>query len=365
MQNPGAIGDLATVEATRKPNVRDHQIDAFAGLQDRERRRSVLGVEDTIVLFGQHLRNQHADVRLVVDDEDCLAKAAFHGGLCLSRVIVDHTRVPWKVDTHRGALADFRIGPDLPAGLPDEPVDHRKAEASPFSERLSREERIERLRNDVRWHSGPGVGNAQRQILSRREFALARRSIVEPFVGGLNRQTPPIRHGVARVNAQIEECALELRSVHFGRPQPRRAHDLDGDLRPHCARYQILHACDQAVDVGGPRIERLASREGQQPMRQGGGPMRRLGRCLDETVDVVEAAVLNPPLNPFQPPTDALQQIVEVVGDAPRQLPDGFHLLCLAQLILGGGERELLLTLLRDVSCRTVQGALNRRHRPG
>ena len=90
-----------------------------------------------------------------------------------------------------------------------------------------------------------------------------------------------------------------------------------------------------------------------------------LGRCLDETVDVVEAAVLNPPLNPLQPPTDALQQIVEVVGDAARQLPDGFHLLCLAQLILGGGERELLLTLLRDVSCRTVQGALNRRRRPG
>jgi hypothetical protein len=53
-------------------------------------------------------------------------------------------------------------------------------------------------------------------------------------------------------------------------------------------------------------------------MRQGGCTMRRLGRCLDETVDVVEAAVLNPPLNPLQPPTDALQQIVEVVGDAAR-----------------------------------------------
>jgi hypothetical protein len=176
------------------------------------------GVEDTIVLFGQHLRNQHADVRLVVDDEDRLAKAAFHGGLFLSRVIVDRTRMPWKVDTHRGTLADFRIGPDLPAGLPDEPVDHREAEAGPFSERLSREERIERLRDDVRWHSGPGVGNAQRQILSRREFALARRSVVEPFVGGLDRQTTPSgmasRALMHRLRSALSSCGASTLVGH-------------------------------------------------------------------------------------------------------------------------------------------------------
>ena len=43
------------------------------------------------------------------------------------------------------------LGPDLPAGLADEPIDHRKAEACPFSERLCREERIEGLRDNVRW----------------------------------------------------------------------------------------------------------------------------------------------------------------------------------------------------------------------
>ncbi len=114
------------------------------------------------MLLCQHLRNKHPDVRLVVDDEHRFTKAALDNGVFRYHVGIECARVPRKVDAHRRALADFRIDPDLPAGLPDEAVDHRKAQACSLSERLGCEERIEGLGNDIRRHPGAGVGDAER-----------------------------------------------------------------------------------------------------------------------------------------------------------------------------------------------------------
>ena len=66
-----------------------------------------------------------------------------------------------------------------------------------------------------------------------------------------------------------------------------------------------------------------------------------------------------PPLHPLQAAADALQQIVEVVGDAAGQLPDGFHLLRLAQRLLG------LLQLAGALGHPLLQGGIEVRQSDG
>src|ERR1700761_3951614 len=68
-------------------------------------------------------------------------------------------------------------------------------------------------------------------------------------------------------------------------------------------------------------------------MGKGSGPVRRFHGCLDETVHILFAAFREPLFNAVQRPRNALQQIVEIVREAARQLAYSFHLLRLAQLL--------------------------------
>ncbi len=90
---------------------------------------------------------------------------------------------------------------------------------------------------------------------------------------GLDRERAAVRHGVARVDREVEQRVLELVGVAERRPQPSARLDLEVDRVADRAAQQVLHAGDQRVDVGRLRIERLPAREGQQPVGQRGGPL--------------------------------------------------------------------------------------------
>ena len=47
---------------------------------------------------------------------------------------------------------------------------------------------------------------------------------------------------------------------------------------------------------------------------------------------------------------NGLQQVVEFVGDSPRQRSDGFHLLCLTKLLVALAQRLLDSLAERDIS---------------
>ena len=71
-------------------------------------------------------------------------------------------------------------------------------------------------------------------------------------------------------------------------------------------------------------------------MGQGGGAVGRFDRRLQEAVDIAGAAFGDAVLHPVQRAGDALQQIVEVMGDAAGELAHRFHLLRLAQAVPPG-----------------------------
>ena len=142
------------------------------------------------------------------------------------------------------------------------------------------------------------------------------------------------RHGVARVDAQVEQGILQLRRIDLGEPQPPGAHHFQLDRRADRAAHDLLDARHQAVDVGGLGVQRLAAREGQQPLRERCGAAHRGLRHADVALGVVIALRGQALFQHLQAGTHAAQQVVEIVRDAARELADGFHLLRLAEVLL-------------------------------
>jgi hypothetical protein len=61
--------------------------------------------------------------------------------------------------------------------------------------------------------------------------------------------------------------------------------------------------------------------------REKAGPARRPLRRADVALQVADPALEHAGLHQFEGPDDARQHVVEVVGEAAGQLPDGLHLL--------------------------------------
>ncbi len=342
---------MSSVHAAGQADIGHEEVDGRIGLQDAEAGRAVGRFDDVEADILQGIGQQHADGWLVVDDENRVAR------LRTQRALRGDRRRPFgilaimarKIEAHRRALIEFGIDPDLAAGLPYEAVDHGEAEPGALAERLGGEERIESTLDHVGGHAGAGVGHAERNVLSWLEFALAGAVLVKPAVGGFDGDAAAFRHGVAGVDAEVEQRVLELRSVDQRRPQTARRDNLHGDLRADGAADQFLHAHRETVQVGRFRIESLPARERQQPVRQGrralGGALRR----VDVAVDFLDAALSDPGLQQLQRSHDAGEQVVEVVGDAAGQLADRLHLLRLPQRFLRLAQPRLFAQALGDV----------------
>ena len=105
------------------------------------------------------------------------------------------------------------------------------------------------------------------------------------------------------------------------------------------ATQHRVDLADAGVEREHARLEHLTSAERQQLAGQAGGPLARVADLLDVSPDrIVGAELLQDQIAVAQ---DAGEQVVEVVGDPARQLPDGLHLLRVAQLLLAPAERLL------------------------
>ena len=67
-------------------------------------------------------------------------------------------------------------------------------------------------------------------------------AVVEIDVGGLDRELAAVRHGVARVDRQVEHGAFELVRIDMGEPQAAGQHGLQPDALAERAAQQFGHA---------------------------------------------------------------------------------------------------------------------------
>ncbi len=139
----------------------------------------------------------------------------------------------------------------------------------------------------------------------------------------LDGQPAPARHGVAGIDREVEQRALQLGDVgdHDGRALGQLHRGLNR-LAERPAE-QGGHARHQAVDVDLGRPQHLPAREGQQARRQiGAAPGGSLG--LARELALATAELRCQLLGVGQ---DHGQEIVEIVRDAARQVADRLHLL--------------------------------------
>src|ERR1700722_13119099 len=102
---------------------------------------------------------------------------------------------------------------------------------------------------------------------------------------------------------------------------------------------QIRHAGDQSIYVDGLRVQGLTSREGEEALGQGGRPPRAIQRPFDGFFDPHGVCRCQTAYR-IEIAHDDLQQIIEIVRDPARELPNYLHLLRLPQSFLV--EFELL-----------------------
>ncbi len=148
------------------------------------------------------------------------------------------------------------------------------------------------------------------------------------------------RHGVARVDGQVQHRHFELVAVDQHRAHDRRKAYDDADVRAQRTVQQVGHVVHQVGNGDCHRIQDLPAGEGQHALSKDGAPLGGLYGVGDQRGD--PGIVADTPLDEFQAAQHHRQQVVEVVRDAAGQLADGVHLLrleqrlpCLVEMLLG------------------------------
>ena len=205
---------------------------------------------------------------------------------------------------------------------------------------LGGEERIERLASDLRRHAVAGIADRHPHISARRR--VVRPSAFEREVHRRDRQLAAIGHGVACVQAEIQQRGLDLAGIDHRRPQIGREIGDHPDTPSQRARGQGNQLRHQTVEVSGARGQTLPPGERQQPRGQVGAALHGAGRACDQRVQPVRVGfrhnlrhLSNAVLHQFQVAQDGREHVVEIVGDAARELSHGLELLCLMQGRLG------------------------------
>jgi len=93
------------------------------------------------------------------------------------------------------------------------------------------------------------------------------------------------------------------------------------------AADQLMHAAQQAAQVRHQRFQRLAPRKGQQLRRQLGAPLDGRGSRIEAAGRL--GIVGHRQFQQLQIAGNDLQDVIEIVGHAARQLADRFQFLCL------------------------------------
>ena len=176
-----SISGMMTSETMRS-------IGSAASSATRSASTPVSASKHRIAARGERARGESAHRLLVLDQEDRAAAGEIRrglGGLLLDRLVGLVAKAPRKENAERRARARLAVAEHVPAGLLDDAVDHRQAEARAFADVLGGEERLEYL--------GPHLGrNAVTGVLH----------LDQHVVGRNNRHVPSVR----RIRKQ-ESCA--------------------------------------------------------------------------------------------------------------------------------------------------------------
>src|ERR1700730_8119076 len=144
-----------------------------------------------------------------------------------------------------------------------------------------------------------------------------------------------MRQRIASVDHEIEDGVFKLIGVGVSEPKAARKHRFQLYRFTHGSPEEFADPAHQLVDVDRSGIERLLSREGEQPIGQVGGAAYPLKRHILGPHDPrscrgsVERWDL--PGNHVEPALNNGQEVIEIVRNAASELSYGLHLLGLTE----------------------------------
>jgi hypothetical protein len=121
--------------------------------------------------------------------------------------------------------------------------------------RLGGEERLEGARPDGVVHASAGVSHGDLDIVAGLGVVLAGHiRLREVYVLRADYESASVRHGVARVDGEVEQRALKLVRVAQHRPDTIAHAQLDRDLGSDRALDHVSHALDERIGLDGARL---------------------------------------------------------------------------------------------------------------
>jgi hypothetical protein len=155
-----------------------------------------------------------------------------------------------QIDPDRRAVSGLGVDLHVAAGLSDEAMHLAEAKTRALANSFGGEEGVEHPLDDVRWHPGPGVGDRNQDVLAGLDLVVGSGiGVVEMGVRGLHRQPAALRHGVARVDHQVEDRVLELALIDEGAPEPAGTYGLHPQMLADRVPQHLRHPAHQLVDV--------------------------------------------------------------------------------------------------------------------
>ena len=240
----------------------------------------------------------------------------------------------------RRAFSHLREHVDLSLHLVDDGPHGREAEPGALAGFLRRDERIEHAVADLRRDAAARVDHRQDNPV-----------VLGPLVVEVDRGGDPehaaVGHRVTCVHPEVEDDLFDVRRIahDLGRAIGRR--DLQLDVVTERAAQQWLHAGDDRVQVHELRLRVVALRERQELTHERGascgGPLDLRRVLLRTTVGYVVA-------QEFGRRQDRREQVVEVVRDTARELPDRVEPLRPHERVLELGLLDLDRARVGDVA---------------
>ena len=236
----------------------------------------------------------------------------------------------WQKNLEAASLSRFAVHADRAAALFDDTVDGGQSEPGSVAAGFGGEERLEEMLDGFFVHAGAGIGHGQLHIgagLATRRRVLS----VEAGVGGAEEEPAAVRHGITRVDRQVEQHLVHLAGIGHDQIERRIEVGLEQDILADEPLQHALRAGDQGVEFEWARLADLAAAEGEQLLGERGRALARVADFLNRLpLRIAFRQVLD---EHVAVAVDDGQQVVEVVGHAAGQAADGFQLLRVLQLL--------------------------------
>ena len=156
---------------------------------------------------------------------------------------------------------------------------------------LGGEERLEQPRLHFVGHAAAVVGDCDHDVFARRNFAATAEVAARPERisrhGSLDREAAALRHGVARVDREIENDLGELAGIGFDVRAFFQVMQVafDRNVFAEKAEQGTLEIGDERVHLEHRRLERLAAAEGEELIGEGGSAVGGVADFADVTGD--------------------------------------------------------------------------------